>query len=239
MGIIQFSSRRKLHNHGSNAERWLPPAQRTVLTDKSKCTPTSEYLYRSFVLEVKKLSKKGLINLSRFPEYWEIDIGYKNFELPVLALDEISLLPFNVQAKMIVNMISFAHDGWVRDNSADFFGYYMGLEFLFLPIELAGEQVFRRYYDILAKRLNKIGLDGIIYDMVKKEYHRRQKEYLIRYHISNSNDFINLVVLASEDYTALSWNIRKNLKDRSTAFKVANQLMYRSPELIISKKATR
>ena len=234
MENLKFVPRLTPVGYNRHRERWLPQKQRTKLTDEKKSKPVTEYLYRAYVHEVKKLARTSQIDLSFFPFHWEVEIKFKNFRMNDLALDEISFLPYEKQAEIIVDIIAYMHDGWVKDHAADFFGYYMGYEFLYLPIELAGEETFGHYYDTLSTRLAKLGFSCMDYDAIKGVYHRRQREFLLRYHVSGVNDLVNLVVLASRDYKAINKSISKSLECRTKAFEVANQLMYYAPELLDS-----
>ncbi|MBR2543478.1 hypothetical protein IKF03_02700 [Candidatus Saccharibacteria bacterium] len=219
---------RALAYRNNNPERWRSMEERTRLTNVDETTPSIDYAIGRFKWW---LDNKLSVDRSLFPkDLFELRLT-KN-TLSANAAYVIGRLDKNVRAEIVFEMLEAIHDGWVSDQSADFFSYFLDREYYYLPIELIGVGRLEPHYQAFSPHLDVFGLEAVSWDDVLGVYERRRRAFVKKYKIKNPNDLTRLITKMGKIYLALTPEVAGAMANKVLAFDIMRQVVTRSPELL-------
>ena len=212
------------------ANRLVQMTQRPKLVNEIDALPAVVYAVGAFKTEVKKLVRLGLVEKTVFSQMDFDELTKEGKSLSLEALIEMEGLPGMIKSRLVYAMLVNIHDGWVHDYAEDFFGYFVGWEHFYLPIELAGVGRLLSHFEPVEQYLIDFGLDDVAWDDVERVYLDACAKMVRKNQIRCFDDLTEMIVRL--DYTAWRHDIKETVKDRKKAFAIATQVMGHNPDFV-------
>ncbi len=185
----------------------------------------------AYTKDLYEYQRKGIVDLGNFPADFSKNLQSQDYQLPEEALMEIQKLTIMQRANIILDMLAAMHDVWANTHHANFFSYFVGQEFIYLPIELIGTYMLQIFYDGLKDELSDFGLNEVTFAKLVEAYQIRRKKFLIKNGIHNVNSLRMFIPEMCMGYKALKSNIKIKLCEPRMAKEIAIQIFNESPSL--------
>ena len=177
-----------------------------------------------------------------------------HYRLPKKDWEEMKALDSFAKSQIALSMISAFHDYWAIEHAPEFFlEHRFGDEYLFLPIELIGEEGLFWFAGSISWALQTVGLDETVSQLEQENpasgnstaadqedilrscpslldaYHVRRSNFLVEHGIGSMGELVGFITRYGREHSQIRKDVAKALEDRETALRIALQVVSHGP----------